>query len=102
MEIKQDLIMNFNFRTYCENFFAGQSKTAKEVKAEFERITHTSNLIQFDEGARFVLEDNKLHQDNNEPFNIIVGREINIQTSSGRQTIAANASAKIDNLCEIS
>ena len=104
MEIKQDLIMNFDFRTYCENFFAGQSKTAAEVVAEFERITHTSGLIRFDEEAQFVLDDkNGLHRDTNERFNITAGRAINIIMASGqRLTVAANASAEISNLFEIS
>ena len=103
MEIKQDLIINFDFRVYCENFFAGQSKTAAEVVAEFERITHTSGLIKFVEGTRFVLDDsNGLHRDTNETFNIIAGRKITIQTSSGKLTLAANASADISSLCEIS
>ena len=104
MEIKQDLIMNFDFRDYCENFFAGQSKSAKEVVAEFERITHTSGLIQFDEGTRFVLDDkNGLHRDTNERFNITAGRDINIIMANGqRLTVAVNATAEISNLFEIS
>ena len=99
MEIKQDLIMNFDFRTYCANFFAGQSKTAAEVVAEFERITHTTELFQIEPRAEdrlFILDADGLKAADGATFLFVAGRNMRVSYDNERKDIDINDAASIE------